>query len=309
MNSAFLSLVLLKDRFRNIACWRESMIGDFVLLLALLGDAGSSTQQTAWKVIDTSLTESSEHRGEALAAIGTLGAPDPEAVSRVERILKDDKDPLMRQTAAIILGELNATSSIPRLREALSDKGEVAFAAAKSLSALGDPDGRDFLVDVLAGDRKDTAPSLAANAKHKAKEELHHPNKLVFMGAQDATGAMFGPVSAVFPAVRDSLELKSKGAPGRAAAAAYLSKDPEPYAIALLEWGLQDDNQFVRLEAAKGLGQRGNSGSIVKLQSLLSDSHNYVRDMAAAAMIRIEDRNGEAGTPQDSLPQITTKKR
>jgi HEAT repeat protein len=285
------------------------MIGHFVLLLASLGDAGAATQQTAWKVIDTSLKESSAHRGEALTAIGTLGAPDPEAVSRVERILKDDKDPLMRESAALILGELKATSSIPSLKEALSDKGEVAFAAAKSLSALGDSAGRDFLIDVLAGDRKDTAPSLVKNAEHKAKEELHHPKQLVFMGAQDATGAMFGPVSAAFPAVKDSLDLKSKGALGRAAAAAYLSKDPEPYAITLLEWGLQDDNQFVRLESAKGLGQRGNSGSISKLQPLLSDSHNYVRDMAAAAMIRIEDRNGEAGAPQDSLPQITTKKR
>jgi len=91
------------------------------------------------------------------------------------------------------------------------------------------------------------------------------------MGAQDATGAMFGPVSAVIPAVKDTLDPKSKGAPGRAAAAAYLARDLEPYVIALLEWALADDNQFVRLEAAKGLGQRGNAGSAAKLQPLLDD--------------------------------------
>jgi HEAT repeat protein len=282
------------------------MLGVFVLLgCSLLAESGP---QAAWKVLDSSLADgSSEHRREALAAIGTIGSPDPEAVRRVEGALQD-KDPLVRQTAALILGELKAVSSIPRLRESLEDNGEVAFAAAKALSALGDSSGRDFLIDVLAGERKDTAPGLATNAKRKAKEELHHPRQLVFMGAQDATGAMFGPVAVVFPAVKDSLDLKSKGAPGRAAAAAYLSRDPEPYAISLLEWGLKDDNQFVRIEAAKGLGQRGNSGSISKLEPLLSESHNYVRDMAAAAMIRIQDRDGESGAPPDSLPQVTTKK-
>jgi len=284
------------------------MLAYLVLLLPFLCAAAESTQQAAWNVIDASLADnSSEHRREALAAIGTLGFPDPEAVGRVETALKD-KDPLVRQTAALILGELKAASSIPKLQEMLQDKGEVAFAAAKALSALGDASGRDFLIAVLAGERKDTAPGIVTNAKRKAKDELHHPDQLIFMGAEDATGAMFGPVSIVLPAVKDSLDLKGKGAPGRAAAAAYLSKDPEPYAIQLLEWGLGDDNQFVRIEAAKGLGQRGNSGSIARLQPLLAESHNYVRDMAAAAVIRIEARDGEDGSPSDGLPQVTTRK-
>jgi HEAT repeat protein len=286
----------------------QGMFAWFIVLLASFSDDAVSTQQAAWNVIDASLADgSSEHRREALAAIGTIAAPDPEAVRRVEGALQD-KDSTVRQTAALVLGELKATDSIPKLKESLDDKGEVAFAAAKALAALGDPTGRDFLIEVLAGERKDTAPGIVANAKRKAEDELHHPRQMIFMGAEDATGAMFGPVSVVLPAVKDSVDLKRKGAPGRAAAAAYLSKDPEPYAIPLLEWGLDDENQFVRIEAAKGLGQRGNSGSIPKLQPLLAESHNYVRDMAAAAVIRIESREGLAGAPAEGLPQVTTKK-
>jgi HEAT repeat protein len=279
----------------------------FILLLGCCF-AAELIPQTAWKIIDASLEDGNpDHRREALAAIGTIGAPDPEAVGRAEGALHD-KDPLVRQTAALVLGELKATSSIPKLKDSLEDKGEVAFAAAKALTVLGDPAGRDFLIEVLEGDRKDTAPGLAENAKRKAKGELHHPRQMIFMGAEDAVGAMFGPVSVVLPAVKDTVDLKGKGAPGRAAATAYLSKDPEPYAISLLEWALEDENQFVRIEAARGLGQRGNSGSIAKLQPLLAEGHNYLRDMAAIAMIRIEGRNGLAGVPSEGLPQVPAKK-
>src|SRR5262249_5816794 len=88
-------------------------------------------------------------------------------------------------------------------------------------------------------------------------------------------------------AAKDAVDWNAKGAAGRAAAAAYLAKDPEPYAVTLLEWALSDDNQFVRLEAAKGLGERGNAQSVAKLQTLLEDKHDKVRTMAAASMIRL----------------------
>jgi len=66
---------------------------------------------------------------------------------------------------------------------------------------------------------------------------------------------------------------RAKGAPGRAAAAAYIARDPDPYAVKLLEWALSDENGIVRLEAAKGLGDRGNAESIPKLQALSRDEH------------------------------------
>ena len=284
------------------------MSRSLILLYAFCCGATELTGQIAWKVIDASLTDGSpDHRREALAAIGTIGAPDPEAVNRLENALQD-KNPLVRQTAALVLGELKAVSSVPKLKELLPDDGEVAFAAAKALAALGDLSGRDFLVSVLAGERKDTQPGMVTNAIRKGENELKHPQQLIFTGADDATGAMFGPVSMVLPAVKDAVDLKSKGAPGRAAAAAYLAEDPDPEAVPLLEWGLGDGNEFVRIEAAKGLGQRGNADSIAKLRPFLTDSRNYVRDMAAVAIIRIERRNGAAGPPADGLPHVTTDK-
>jgi HEAT repeat protein len=280
-----------------------------LLLVQTLAAAGGAGSAHAWTVLDTSLTGNAEHREQALAALATLGSNDPEAVRRAVTAL-DDKTLEVRRVAALTLGELKAASAIPRLTQALDDSPEVSFAAAKALVELGDPAGREVLVAVLAGERRD-APGILANAMHKAKGKLHHPGQLVLMGSQDATGAMFGPVSMVIPAIKDTADLKSKGAPGRAAAAAYLAKYPDEYAVQLLEWALSDDNQFVRLEAAKGLGERGNAGSIAKLEPLLADDHNIVRDMAAVSILRIDARNGAAGdvAPGAVAPPQTSKKK
>lgn len=289
-------------------------IGVVVLAVAGFAPAGSLSAEgpkdQAWQTLYTSLhSGDADHRRQALAALSTIDGHNSQAVKACIDALRD-KSSSVRQSAALALGELKAREAIPALQQALDDdNGPVAFAAAKALTVLGDPSGQDFLIAVLAGERKDIKPGLMKNAVHKGETELHHPGELVFMGAEDATGAMFGPASIVFPAVKDTLDLKGKGAPGRAAAAAYIARDPDSYAISLLEWALNDDNQFVRLEAAKGLGQRGDQGSIAELEPLFNDQHNMVRDMAAASVIRILDRGGLAGRPAaGQVNPITSKK-
>jgi HEAT repeat protein len=254
-----------------------------------------SETTAAWRIIDESIRDGSseEHREQALAALSTFGDSNSEAVQRAVRALHD-KDAVIRRSAAIALGELKAHSALADLKQALNDTPEVSFAAAKALTRLGDTSGRDVMIAVLAGERKD-APGMFTNAMRDAKDRLHHPEGLFLMGTEDAAGSMFGPASMVIPAVKDTTDLRAKGAPGKAAAVAYLAKYPDPYAVQLLEWALDDGNQFVRLEAAKALGDRGNAESIQKLDKLLDDQHNIVRDMAAVSILRILDRDGEEG--------------
>jgi HEAT repeat protein len=252
----------------------------------------------AWEALDKSLSGGSVDKEQALAAMATLGAPDEHAVKAAEAALRD-KDAQVRQYAAMALGQLQSADAIPALQQALGDTDEVAFAAAKSLIELGDKSGEPMLIAVIAGDRKDT-PGMLTNAVREAKNKLRHPQGLFLMGAEDATGAMFGPAAMAFPAVKDTAALKGKGTPGRAAAAAYLAKDPDAYAVPLLEWALGDDNHFVRLEAAKALGARGGQESVPKLEYALNDGHNAVRDMAAVSILRIMARNGAEGTPENT---------
>jgi HEAT repeat protein len=260
--------------------------------------AQSDQQETAWGVLDTSLRSGNlDHRRQALAAIGTIPNSDSRAVKAAEEALQD-KDPQVRAAAADALGSMKATQAAPALKDALEDKGEVAFAAAKALVNMSDPAGRDMLVAMIAGDRSDS-PGILKNAVRDARKRIHHPEGLVVMGAQDATGAMFGPESSMgIAAVKDAFKLR--GVSSRALAAQYLAKDPEPYAISLLEWALTDNSWEVRASAAKALGERGGADSVPKLEKALYDSRDAVRTLAAASIIRIAERQGVAPTTASS---------
>lgn len=253
----------------------------------------ANPRDASFALLESSLTGSLEHKQEALVALGTIPGTDERAVKMTVDALHA-KDAQVRTAAANALGEMKATSAAPELKAAFDDTGEVAFAAARALVNMGDPAGREVLVAVIAGDRKDT-PGMLTNMVRDARRRVKHPQGLLLMGAGDATGAMFGPPAAIpFGAAKEAF--KMKGVSGRAAAAAALEKDPEPYAVTLLEWALSDHNWEVRAYAAKALGVRGNDGSIAQLQKLLADDRNTVRTYAAASIIKIQDRQGSSAS-------------
>lgn len=244
----------------------------------------------SWQILEKSVHSGDfERRIQGVLALGAMDPSDSRAVRLLCDVLKNDKDDRVRQDAALALGEMKAKSAIPDLKEALDAKGEVAFAAAKALTDMGDQSGRDTLVAVLAGTRK-ANPGMVTNAVREAQHRIKHPEGMVLMGADAAAGTMFAPAGMGLSALQQTAGLHQKGSPARAAAAAYLEKDPEAYAVTLLEWALQDDSKMVRVAAAKGLAKRGNAGSVAKLEPLLGDDHNAVRTMTAAAIIECSAR-------------------
>lgn len=240
----------------------------------------------AWDVLKDGLADSDvQHRKNAIAAIGTIGA-DPRAVQMVEQALHD-KDAQVRQTAAATLGQMGSKDAIPSLRAALDDTPEVTFTVAKALWDLGDTSGRQIFQEVIEGDRTN-APGKLHSAVNDAKKKLG-PGQLALVGAKDATDAVFPPASLGITAVQEAIKTAKKdtGAEGRRISAEVLAKDSDPYALALLEWALGDDNWGVRVAVAKALGDRGNEATIAKLEPLLKDDHHAVRYMAAASMLKI----------------------
>jgi len=249
--------------------------------------AGSPPDNLAWNTLREGLHDSDpEHRKEAIAAFETLGA-FPQAVQAVAQALQD-KDLFVKQRAAAALGEMGSKDAIPSLKAALDEGPEVSFTAAKSLWNLGDQaDSRELFVEVLEGERKDT-PSKIHIAVREAKKKLR-PGDLALMGAKEAAG-LLGPASIGIDVVAEGIKdnKKGSGAPGRAVVAGILAKDPDPDALALLEWATSDDSSGVRLAVAKALGERGNQDTIPKLLPLLSDNRHAVRYMAAASIVRLD---------------------
>src|SRR5947209_19022766 len=65
-----------------------------------------------WTVLRQGLVDgSTDHRRQAVLAAGSIGAT-PDAVAFIEEALRD-KETIVRQTAAAVLGQLKAPESIP----------------------------------------------------------------------------------------------------------------------------------------------------------------------------------------------------
>lgn len=232
--------------------------------------------------MDTGLADANvTNRCAAVAAVGATGSA--RTLKLVEHALRDPS-PLVRQAAAIELGDLRAPASIPALKAALRDRPEVAFGAARALWAMGDRSGRDILERVAAGKLK-PAPGAFTAAMRDAQERIHDPARLLFFGMQQASGAFLGPAPMAFSTVRGLT--RDKDATQRASAVADLASAPNPHDVELLKSALADHDWRVRAAAARALGERGHRGLLASLQPLLKDSRKSVRYTAAAAIIRL----------------------
>jgi len=260
--------------------------------------------KTAWDVLKLGLTDKNpEKRRQAVTAAGSIGLV-PEAIQQVEQALHDI-DPVVRQTAAAELADMKSLQSIPALKTEINDSsGEVAFAVAKALWDLGDVSGRELIEDVLTGEQK-TSDGLINGAVRDAKRKLHDPKALAMMGMKEASGALLGPFNIGIVAAEQAFKDGSSGA--RSLAATLLAKKCDPETRQLLEWAFTyDKNWAVKAASAKGLGQCGNADSIPKLEQGLSDSHEAVKDMSAAAIIRLNLQAGKAASTGVSVRSTET---
>ena len=249
-----------------------------------MGQADTTLLATAWDALNKGLNANDpEHRVHAVVAVGTIG-PTPEAVKLIETALKNDKATVVRQAAAVTLGDINARTAIPSLESALDDNPEVSFSAAKALQSMGNASGRWVFEEVLEGERTDK-PGTLHGLVRKAKQKLHKPSELALMGVKEASGQFLGPASIGISI--GQMALKDGAASGRTAAAAALAKDPDPYMVTLLEWALADKSWAVRAAVVKALGERGNQNTIPKLVPLLRDDRDLVRSLAAASIIKL----------------------
>jgi HEAT repeat protein len=256
-------------------------------------------EKSAWDVLNHALADGNPvKRGQALTALGLIGSTAPHVVDLLEAGLTD-KDETVRQTAAVVMGEIGARQAIPMLKKALDDEsGEVSFAAARSLWVMGDSSGREIFWAVLAGDQK-TGPGMIQGGIRDAKRKLHSPAAMAKIGISEAAGFL-GPFSMGVSFVEELV--KDKGATARALSAKLLGSDSDPQTKVELEQSLEDKNAGVRAAAARALSQRGGKEELAKIHPLLGDSNDGVRTVAAAAIIRLNP-------PPPNHPQRRTTKK
>jgi HEAT repeat protein len=254
------------------------------VLLLLISRAFGQPNITAWEVLKRDLSDDNpDKRKQAVTAVGTIG-PAPEVIQVLNQALRD-KEIIVRQTAAAEIGDAKIRQCIPNLQAALDDTPEVAFTAAKALWDMDDRSGR-WIFEAALTRQLQEGPGLLQGAIRDAKKKLRSPTALAKMGINEASGALLGPFSMGITAVQEAM--KDTGAPSRALSAQLLSQACDARGVQLLEWALETDgNDLVKAACAKALGACGNSASIAKLMPLLTDGNVAVRDMAAAAIVKL----------------------
>jgi HEAT repeat protein len=246
----------------------------------------AAASSPAWQMLtDGAEDDNAYKRAPAIAALGTIRTPAADKL--VAEALEDD-EVFVRFAAVSALAERKSKGDIPKLKKALDDEaGEVSFTAAKALWELGDRSGKDILEEVLAGERKQS-PGFVKQQIRDAKSTMHNRRALVWMGAKEGAGLVFGPLGAGLGVMEQVM--KDSSATERLFSATLLAQEKDARAIADLGDALFDKNPLVRAGAAKLLGGFTDRTVRPKLEPLLEDKSDAVRYMAAAAIVRIEGR-------------------
>jgi HEAT repeat protein len=236
----------------------------------------------AWDLLKSGLTDDSTDKRATAVRVLSLLTGETRAVTLACDALSDPK-PQVRVAAAIAVGELNARSAIPKLREALSDKEPiVVLAAAHSLLTMKDTTAYQVYYEILTGERKGSKGLVAGQL-----DTLRDPKKMALLGFQEGIG--FVPfVGMGYTAMRTVV--KDDSSPVRAAAARVLADDRDPdIDNALVQVAIGDKSQVVRTAALDALARRGNPEVIDRIAPALSDEKDSVKYTAAAAIVHLSD--------------------
>ena len=221
----------------------------------------------------------------AAEALSLVGVKD-NAVESLAPML-DDHDVSVRIAVVVTLGDFKDNRALPLLKKALQDPDpEVDFAAAKVLYHLHDPEGVQFLLEVVSKESK-ASSSFLSNEKRSALRMLHTPTKLfIYIGIQ---AAGFAPVPGLgFGLSSAQGILSDPDSSARAASLLLIGSSLDPTLADAVGSALSDKEWSVRAAAVHLVAMHPFPEFREKLIPLLDDNKDAVRVRAAAAYIRLQ---------------------
>ena len=126
---------------------------------------------------------------------------------------------------------------------------------------------------------------VVGSGLHDADQDLHSPSKLAEIGAEQGAYALLGPVGFGVDALRMARR-GSNGNSARVLTATLLTEDKSKATMQQFLDALQDRDYFVRVAAARALGEYRDTQVADALLNMFADPKPAVRLMAAASYIR-----------------------
>ena len=236
----------------------------------------------AWNMLKTAAEgDKTATRSNGIRVLGLI-PKNARARQMAEKALKDEK-PEVRSAAATALGDMQARSSIPKLKDALADdEPAVVLSAAHALDLMHDDSAFEVYYEVLTGQRK-TSKGLIASQIAVLKD----PKKMALLGFEEGIG--FVPFAGMGWEAYRRLT-KTDPSPVRAAAAKVLAKDPNPDSGKAIGDAASDDkNWLVRSAALEALAKRGDPSLLQPAELAMSDDKEAVKFTAAATVLHLLD--------------------
>ena len=207
-----------------------------------------------------------------------------EVLNKLYSMLETDKDVPTRITIIATLGSFNNPAVIPSLQKALKDPvPEVDLAAALALWGLKQPDGKVFLLDVLAGKQK-TSSSFMSSEKRSLVRMTHTPTTTL-LGIVANQFALPGLGSGMESAVGLSADPASMASASVIFALAKDKHDPTVWDALVAAMG--DKEWATRAAAVHVVAMHDDPALIDKVLPLMDDKKEQVSFRAAAGYIRL----------------------
>lgn len=233
-------------------------------------------------------------RREVAVALG-LASRRETSTNLLEK-LAADKDHLVREAALVSIGELRDPRLAKPAREALDDEvPEVAFAAARTLFKLQQPEGRQLLIEIVEKEAHAKSGFVRAKLRDVVRRMKRPKSAMLFVVQQ---GIGFVPVPGLgegFSALNSLVGDPDFSA--RATALLVLSSDKGPEIRTEIEQAFNDSDWSMRAAAIQIAASRNERTWRFRLVPLFEDSNRRVRYRAAASFLRLSGPAAPAPNP------------
>lgn len=266
---------------------RYALLGFLLLPLqpVIPQTAGSATTVHARAILREGAADKDPGvRIEVAVALSLIAVKDP-AVSVLGELARDN-DHLVRVAALGSIAELRDPRLAKAAREALNDDvPEVAFAAARTLFKLKQPEGRQALIEIVEKESKAKSSFLRAKLRDTWRR-MKTPKSALFFAVQQ--GAGFVPVPGFGEGVSAmSSMLADPEFSARATSLIMLSADRTAEVRQIVEQSFMDEEWSMRAAAVQIAAMHIERTWRSHLVPLLEDTHRKVRYRAAACYLRL----------------------
>lgn len=224
-------------------------------------------------------------RVQALQALGMVGNNEEMIKGLVDHL--DDKDVKVRIAAISSLVDLKENSAIAALQNRLNndDVPEVAFAAAKALFILKDPQGKIALEAMFAKERK-TGSNIIRGKVRDFMRTMKTPRSAMLFALRSGVG--YFPVPGLGTGVGAAIDLLTDGdLSARANVLLLMATDKSEESKGMVTAALTDNDWSVRAVGIQTIAMLNWVDFQPQVESLLDDKKEKVRFRAAAACLRL----------------------